>query len=104
MARLDELREELEKLRGKKLMLEALLKSPAWEMVDEALIANVRARRQMEFSDPIESLDAAFRSAGAKGEIAGVQAARLMPQSLLEDVLHDLEVINTEFEEEERDE
>ena len=104
MAPLDELREEMERLRGKRLQLEALLKSPGWALLDEALLADIRARGLREMNTPISSLDGAFLSACARGEITGLRAAREMALQLIADLHLEINSITTEFEETERDE
>ncbi len=103
MAALDDLWEQIERLRGEKRDLEQLVETPGWLAMEKALIANVQARRQRDFSEGIDSLDGAFRSATARGEIAGVEAARLMPMLLMADLDYNLDAAITELEEMDRD-
>lgn len=96
----DEREARLEELRGQKSALEGLFKDFGWRLIEEALKAQVRARRISDFSQGISSIDDAFKSANAKSEIAGMQLALRMPEILLDDVKRDLEVLLAEEREE----
>ncbi len=100
MGTIDELRKEQDELLRDKNQLQELLDSPGWEMVRRFLQANIIARRQLEFNNPVESIDAAFRSAGQKGEIAGIQESVRTPTSLIAGLQMELDNTATAIEEE----
>ena len=103
MAHLDDLREEMEKLRGRKLQLVEMTQSPGWALFETALIADIRSRGLREMKTPLGSLDGAFLSATVRGEMAGMYQAQTMPLSLLDDIELELNNLITEFEEIEQD-
>ncbi len=103
MAALDELREGLERLRARKKTLEELLAGSGWAEVDEAFLGIKRAHGLAEMKTATASMDDAFRSAGVKGMVKGLDMGRALPHNLLFDIQHEMDVMITELEEMERD-
>lgn len=84
--RLEELIERKKELENNVRVLEELLETPGYKFLRQELDAQLRAQRSADYSAGIDSLDAAFKSAGQRGIIAGLQMASNAPQMVMADL------------------
>lgn len=96
---LDELREEQDKILHKKKIINKLMKTEAWELLDSIFKERVRTLRNNDFDAVLNGLDSAFRSATLRGIISGTVNTWGLPTLLLQDYDRDLEAIESAIEE-----
>lgn len=81
----------LEDLHDLKLDLSRLLDSSGWKAVCQIVQGQIRARRVALIENAVNSLDDCFRLARLQGELAGLQAARVLPEALVEELAFEIE-------------
>ncbi len=94
--------ETLARLRQRKDLLERLLSSPEWDMLQGQIEATIRAKKSTTFSLTLGSLDAAFTLARNQGEIEGLFLALHIPEFMLNEVKAELDALLAELREKEQ--
>lgn len=81
----------LEDLHDLKLDLSRLLDSSGWRAICSVVQGQIRARRAALIESAVSSMDDCFRIARLQGELAGLQAVRVLPEALIDELAFELE-------------
>lgn len=85
-------------LRDKKLM-EELLDNAGWARLHELAQGNIHGMQQTFLEQGITGLDDAFQSANNHGRVAGMKTILATPYSYLEDLIRQLDHLETRISE-----
>ena len=101
--KMEELQSQQDELKKTLKVVETIITSPEWKWLENILTTNIGIQRRAEFDRSMDSLDAAFASAQARGVIRGLELAVTTPFLHKESVEADLEHISAQIEDEQNE-
>jgi hypothetical protein len=96
---LDALTDQLDDLKQRRALWADLLAQPGWRQLQRDGEGQINGLRTLDYSTPINGLDAAFQSAALRREIATWQTLLNWPQLMIKDLDYRISQAHTEISE-----